>query len=94
MSPSEIREETFTIINELGLHARPAMLLVQSVCRLNCSTVAIEKDGVEADGKSIMGVLTLAAERGSQIKVRAEGPDADKVLDEIRKLVNDKFGED
>ncbi|MEW6234055.1 MAG: HPr family phosphocarrier protein [Candidatus Omnitrophota bacterium] len=94
MSPSEIREETFTILNELGLHARPAMLLVQSISRLNCSMVTIEKDGLEADGKSIMGVLTLAAEQGSQIKVRAEGPDADKVLEAIRKLVNDKFGED
>ncbi len=92
MSQSEIREETFTITNELGLHARPAMLLVQAISRLD-ATVVIEKEGVEADAKSIMGVLTLAAEQGSQIHVHAEGPDAVKVIEEIRKLIDDKFGE-
>jgi phosphocarrier protein len=86
-------EETFTILNELGLHARPAMLLVQSISRLDCS-VLIEKEGLEADAKSIMGVLTLAAEKGSQITVRAEGPDAPKAVDAVRTLVHDKFGED
>lgn len=86
-------EETFVILNELGLHARPAMLLVQSISRLNCF-VLVEKDGLEADAKSIMGVLTLAAEKGSKITVRAEGPDAEKAIDAIRQLVHDKFGED
>ncbi len=84
---------TFTILNELGLHARPAMLLVQAITRLDCS-VTIEKDGFEADAKSIMGVLTLAAEQDSQITVLAEGPDAEKAIDAIKKLVEDKFGED
>jgi phosphocarrier protein HPr len=87
------KEATFTILNELGLHARPAMLLVQSITRLDCS-VLIEKDGFEADGKSIMGVLTLAAEQGSQIIVRCEGPDAEKAIEAIKKLVEEKFGED
>jgi phosphocarrier protein len=90
---THLQEATFTILNELGLHARPAMLLVQSITRLDCS-VLIEKDGFEADGKSIMGVLTLAAEQGSQIIVRCEGPDAEKAIEAIKKLVEEKFGED
>ncbi|MBD3267711.1 HPr family phosphocarrier protein [bacterium] len=86
-------ENTFTILNELGLHARPAMLLVQAISRMECN-VTIDKEGLEADAKSIMGVLTLAAEKGSQITVRAEGPDAQKAVDAVRQLVEDKFGED
>lgn len=85
--------ETFTILNELGLHARPAMLLVQAITRLNCD-VTVEKDGVQADAKSIMGVLTLAAEQGSEVTVIAEGVDAQQAIDAIGKLIHDKFGED
>ncbi len=93
MSNSNLITKTFTIINELGLHARPAMLLVQAISRLECS-VNIEKDGLEADAKSIMGVLTLAAEQDSHIIVRAEGPDAEKAINAIEKPVEEKFGED
>ncbi len=93
MTMSDSCKATFTILNELGLHARPAMLLVQAISRLDCSIV-IEKDGFEADGKSIMGVLTLAAEQDSQITIQAEGPDAGKAIDAIKKLVDEKFGED
>jgi len=93
MSDGERCSKTFTIRNELGLHARPAMLLVQAISRLNCS-VYIEKEGLEADAKSIMGVLTLAAEQGCQIIVRAVGPDSEKAVHAIEKLVEEKFGED
>ena len=93
MTETKVVEETFTISNELGLHARPAMLLVQAITRLACS-VTIEKEGVEADAKSIMGVLTLAAEQGSSIKVRAEGHDAEKAVKALRELIDDNFGED
>lgn len=93
MSDAGRCEGTYTILNELGLHARPAMLLVQSITRLDCD-VQIEKDGLVADAKSIMGVLTLAAEQGSQIIVRAEGSDADEAVRAIEKLIYDKFGED
>jgi phosphocarrier protein len=86
-------ESTLTILNVLGLHARPAMLLVQAITRLECM-VTIEKDGIEADAKSIMGVLTLAAEQGSTLHVQAEGPDAEQAVEAIRKLIHDKFGED
>ena len=90
---SDNQEATFTILNELGLHARPAMLLVQAISRLDC-TVIIEKDGIEADAKSIMGVLTLAAEQHSLITVRAEGTEAEKAIEVIEKLIQEKFGED
>jgi phosphotransferase system HPr (HPr) family protein len=93
MTGTDYCESTFVIQNELGLHARPAMLLVQAIARLDCN-VAIEKDGLEADAKSIMGVLTLAAEQGSSILVRAQGPDAEKAVEAIEQLIQDKFGED
>lgn len=93
MSNEDYCEGTFTIKNELGLHARPAMLLVQSITRLNCEVI-IEKEGLEADAKSIMGVLTLAAEQGSQITIKATGPDAHKAVEAVGKLVDEKFGED
>lgn len=93
MEDIDICESTFIIQNELGLHARPAMLLVQSISRLDCN-VSIEKDGVEADAKSIMGVLTLAAEQGSEVIVRAKGVDASKAIEAIEHLILDKFGED
>ena len=93
MSNADEIVKTFTILNELGLHARPAMLLVQAITRLDCS-VMIEKDGFEADAKSIMGVLTLAAEQGSNIVVRAKGPGAEQAIQTIGELIENKFGED
>lgn len=93
MNKPNYSEGTFKILNVLGLHARPAMLLVQSITRMECE-VTIEKDGVSADAKSIMGVLTLAAEQGSEIQVRAEGPDAEEAVQAIEKLILEKFGED
>lgn len=85
--------KTFTIINQMGLHARPAALLVQSVQHLDCE-VAIEKDGTRVDGKSIMGVMMLAAECGSEIHVTSRGPDAIRAIEEIERVVNTKFGEE
>ncbi|MBI1388454.1 MAG: HPr family phosphocarrier protein [bacterium] len=93
MSKPGFSEGRFIIQNELGLHARPAMLLVQSINRLQCN-VLIEKEGLVADAKSIMGVLTLAAEQGSELIVRADGPDAEQAVEAIGKLISEKFGED
>jgi len=93
MNNSDYCEATFTIQNELGLHARPAMLLVQSITRLDCDVI-IDKQGLEADAKSIMGVLTLAAEQGSQVIIKAKGPDAQKAVEAIGNLIDEKFGED
>lgn len=81
------------IENEMGLHARPAALLVQAVEGLDCD-ITIEKDGEKVDGKSIMGVMMLAAECGSEILVTSRGPDAHKAIEEIGRVVSEKFGEE
>jgi phosphocarrier protein len=85
-------EQTFVIQNKLGLHARAAAQLVQLAGRYQ-SECTITKDDITVNGKSIMGVLTLAAAMGSQITVKVEGPDADQAMAEIEKLIANKFGE-
>lgn len=80
------------IKNKLGLHARAAALLVQTVNQFSAE-VKISKDGQVVDGRSIMGVLTLAASKGSKIQVEAEGKDAEEALRAIEKLVEKKFYE-
>ena len=85
--------QTFTIKNKLGLHARVAAKLV-TVATLYKSKIIFERDGQEVDGKSILGILTLACPLGSRITVRAEGVDAGEAVADIGRLFNDKFGED
>ena len=80
------------IRNKLGLHARAAALLVQTVNRFSAE-VKISKDGQVVDGRSIMGVLTLAATKGSKIHVEAKGEDAEQALRAIEKLIGKKFHE-
>jgi phosphocarrier protein len=80
------------IRNKLGLHARAAALLVQTVSRFSAQ-VTFSKDGQTADGRSIMGVLTLAATQGSKIQVEANGQDAEQALRAIEKLIDKKFNE-
>lgn len=80
------------IKNKLGLHARAAALLVQTVNRFSAE-VKISKDGQVVDGRSILGVLTLAATKGSKIQVEAKGKDAEEVVRAIEKLVGKKFFE-
>lgn len=80
------------IKNKLGLHARAAALLVQTVTRFSAE-VKISKDGQVVDGRSILGVLTLAATRGSKIHVEAKGEDAEEAVRAIEKLVEKKFNE-
>jgi phosphocarrier protein len=80
------------IKNKLGLHARAAALLVQTVNRFSAE-VKIAKDGQVVDGRSIMGVLTLAATQGSKIHVEAKGRDAEEALRAIEKLIEKKFNE-
>jgi len=84
---------TFTIRNRLGLHARAAALLVKTANRF-AADVFIEKDGVEVNGKSIMGILMLAASKGSRITLKADGKNATQVLETLGKLIEDKFGEE
>jgi phosphocarrier protein HPr len=88
-----MESQTFTIRNRLGLHARAAALLVKTANRFEAN-VMIEKDGVEVNGKSIMGILMLAASRGSKITVRVEGNKAGEALQTLGKLIENKFGEE
>jgi phosphocarrier protein len=83
---------TFTIVNALGLHARAAAQLVQLANRYR-SEVHVEKDGQEVNGKSIMGVLTLAAAKGSEILVSCDGEDADAAMTALAALIEAGFGE-
>jgi len=85
--------KTFTILNEVGLHARPASMIVKLLLQFE-SEVFIEKDGKKVNGKSIMGILMLAAGKGSRIRVEVDGSDAQKALDAVEQLILSKFGED
>jgi len=87
-----IKERSFTIKNKLGLHARAANMVVQTASNF-ASSITVIKDGIEANAKSIMGLLLLAAGKGSKIVVRAKGKDAQEALKEIGKLIEGKFGE-
>ncbi|HYT56475.1 MAG TPA: HPr family phosphocarrier protein [Verrucomicrobiae bacterium] len=80
------------ITNKLGLHARAAALLVQTVNRFSAQ-VTLSKDGQCADGRSIMGVLTLAATHGSNVQVEANGEDAERAVKAIEKLFDSRFNE-
>lgn len=81
------------IINERGLHARAAANFVKSIDGLN-AVVEVERLGQTVDGCSIMGLMMLAAAKGTSINVSASGPDAQKVIDVLTNLINNKFGEE
>lgn len=85
-------ERNVKIVNKLGIHARPAAEIVKTAARFQ-SEITIVRDDLEVNGKSIMGVMMLAAECGSMILVRAEGDDADAALDALGAVVADGFGE-
>jgi phosphocarrier protein len=86
-------ERHFIIKNQLGLHARAAAKLVQLSHNFNASLM-IRFDGQEVDGKSILNILTLACPVGSEVLMRAEGPEAEQILGAIERLIEDKFGEE
>jgi len=86
-------QKTVIISNKLGLHARAAALLVQTASRYQAK-VTIEKDGVEVNGKSIMGLMMLAAAKGTSVTVRASGSDEADAIDGVKKLIADKFNEE
>ncbi|MDP3921599.1 MAG: HPr family phosphocarrier protein [Candidatus Omnitrophota bacterium] len=89
---AQTSEKVFTIKNRLGLHARPAALFVQTANRFQCE-VEVFKDGERVNGKSIMGIMTLAVGMGNSITVRTLGPDAAQAIEEIGKLIEGNFGE-
>ena len=81
------------VVNRLGLHARPSAMFVKTASRFKCE-IWVEKDGERVNGKSIMGLMMLAAGPGSTLELRASGEEADAALDALAKLVADKFDED
>jgi len=86
-------EKEITVVNRLGLHARPAAMFVRIASRYR-SEVWVGKEGEEVNGKSIMGLMMLAAGQGSTLRIRCEGPDAQKAMEEIEQLINARFNED
>jgi phosphocarrier protein len=86
-------ERSYKIVNRLGLHARAAAKLVQLANRYRCE-VRVTREGQEVNGKSIMGVLMLAAAEGSDVIVRTDGEDALEALEALGGLIEDGFGED
>jgi phosphocarrier protein HPr len=91
--PGKAHERELTVVNKLGIHARPSAMFVKTANRFQCD-VFVEKDGERVNGKSIMGLMMLAAGPGSKILVICEGPDANEALDEIEALVKRKFDEE
>ncbi|MBD3403751.1 HPr family phosphocarrier protein [candidate division GN15 bacterium] len=85
-------KKTTRIVNKLGLHARPSALLVSTATRFE-SDVYFTKDGLRVNGKSIMGVMMLAAEKDSEIVVEAEGPDEEAAVEELVKVIESGFNE-
>ena len=83
----------FIIRNRLGLHARAAAQLVQTANRF-ASEVTLVKEDVEVNGKSIMGILLLAAPKGTTVAVAVEGPDEEQAMTVLAELIEDGFGED
>ena len=85
-------ERTVQILNNNGLHARPAAEIVKLAAKYR-SEITLVKDGMEVNGTSIMGVMMLAAECGSTLVLRADGPDAAAALDALATLIANRFGE-
>jgi phosphocarrier protein HPr len=81
-----------TVVNKLGIHARPAAMFVKTANRFACD-IFVEKDGEKVNGKSIMGLMMLAAGPGSTVTIHAEGTDASAALTELETLFKQKFDE-
>src|SRR3569833_3917412 len=89
----DLMTKEFVVLNKLGIHARPAALFVKTANRFTCD-IFVEKDGEKINGKSIMGLMLLAAGPGSKLTVHAIGVDASKALVEIEGLIKRKFDEE
>ena len=83
----------FVILNQYGIHARPAALFAKTASHFDAD-VFVEKGGTRVSGKSIMGLMTLEASRGSKLRVTVEGPDAEAILEELAALIESKFNEE
>jgi phosphocarrier protein len=90
---SQMNHKKITIINKLGLHARAAAKFVQEAARFNAE-ININSGHREVSGKSIMGIMMLAAGKGTEIEIKTVGPDENEAMAALETLINDKFGED
>src|SRR5437870_2922882 len=93
LDAASIMTKDFMVSNKLGIHARPAAMFVRTANRFACE-IFVEKDGEKVNGKSIMGLMMLAAGPGSKLTVQAEGGDAARALVELEALLKRKFDED
>lgn len=84
---------TLKVINRFGLHARPAAMVVEAASKFDCE-VTLTKEGMSANGKSIMSVMLLAAEPGSEVELCAEGPQAEQAAEAIDQLFQARFNEE
>ena len=91
--PGSAMTRDFKVSNKLGMHARPAAMFVKTANRFSCE-IFVEKDGEKVNGKSIMGLMMLAAGPGSKLTVHATGHDAPQALAELETLINRKFDEE
>src|SRR5213595_1223881 len=92
-SPGQTIEKVVPVITRLGLHARPAAMYVRIASRYRAE-IWVSKEGEEVNGKSIMGLMMLAAGQGSKLHIRCEGPDAAKAMSDLEELINARFHED
>ncbi len=91
--PEDKLEKEVTIVNRLGMHARPAAMFVRIASRFRAE-VWVEKEGEEINGKSIMGLMMLAAGQGSKLRIRCEGADATEAMKELEALIAARFNEE
>jgi phosphocarrier protein len=92
-SETKVATREVTVINKLGVHARPAAMFVKIANKFE-SHIMVEKDGEQVNGKSIMGLMMLAAGQGSKLVIIAEGPDAETAVRELELLFQRKFDEE
>jgi len=98
MSAKKLNDTDFftkelTVVNKLGIHARPAAMFVKIANRFACD-IFVEKDGEKINGKSIMGLMMLAAGQGTKLILSAEGTDAEKAIQELELLIEKRFDEE
>jgi len=86
-------EQQFTIVNKLGLHARASALFVKTASQFD-SDIKVVRDGVEVNGKSIMGIMMLAAAKGTQILLKVAGDDENQAFQKLGELIENGFGEE
>jgi len=92
-APAQKIEKELTVVNRLGLHARPAAMFVRIASRHRAG-LGVANEREEVNGKSIMGLMMLAAGQGSKLRIRCDGPDADKAKEELEELIKAGFNEE